>query len=550
MYSDKQAILQLVALLEQHGIRHIVLCPGSRNAPIVHSLSANGGFTLYGVTDERSAGFYALGLALSLGETVAVCCTSGSALLNLHPAVAEAYYQRVPLLIISADRPEAWIGQMDGQTAPQVGVFGSLCQYATTLPLDESGEGLWLCNRRINEALLALGRSPRPVHINVPLAEPLFGFDTPCLPEVRALRPLPECREALRALAQEAERPLILVGQLRPQAAQHLAGNLRDLVPHGVVLAEHLANLPEGLYNADAIMAVAEQEQLAALHPDLVITLGGHLVSKRIKQWLRQQPPRWHWHLSAEAEVVDLFAGALTHVGYSAPWFATMQATPSRPAQKTAYQAAWHRLSARLTPPEGLPYCATSAAGELIGRLPAGCTLHLGNSMSVRLAQLYPLPEGVSVQCNRGINGIEGSLSAALGYARADGGLNFVLLGDLSFFYDMNALCLPLPPTVRIVVLNNHGGGIFSALPQMPREASSYAFITGVQQRSARRWAEDSGLSYHAVNDLGSLSHALEELCQGERTEGVLVEVFTDTDTDNAALRAYYSALSDTIKTD
>src|SRR5574344_2142307 len=179
MYSDKKNILQLAALLKAHDVTHIVVCPGSRNAPIVHTLTNCAAFCCYPVTDERSAGFFAIGLSLKLGKTVAVCCTSGSALLNLHPAVSEAYYQRVPLVVISADRPAAWIGQMDGQTLPQPDVFGSLVKKAVCLPEIQHEEDEWYCNRLINEALLEANfHGNGPVHINIPISEPLFRFTT------------------------------------------------------------------------------------------------------------------------------------------------------------------------------------------------------------------------------------------------------------------------------------------------------------------------------------------------------------------------------------
>ena len=188
MYTDKKNILQLVALLQAHGITKIVLCPGSRNIPIVHTLSNHPDFTCYAVTDERSAGYFAIGLTLNGGKPAAICCTSGTALLNLHPAVAEAFYQNVPLVVISADRPAAWIGQMDGQTLPQPGVFQSLVKKSVNLPEIHTDEDEWYCNRLINEALLEMNHHGKgPVHINVPISEPLFQFTTDTLPEVRVI---------------------------------------------------------------------------------------------------------------------------------------------------------------------------------------------------------------------------------------------------------------------------------------------------------------------------------------------------------------------------
>ena len=188
MYTDKKNILQLVALLEAHGITKVVLCPGSRNIPLVHTLSNHPNFTCYPVTDERSAGYFAIGLALNGGKPAAVCCTSGTALLNLHPAVAEAFYQNVPLVVISADRPAAWIGQMDGQTLPQPGVFQNLVKKSVNLPEIHTEEDEWYCNRLVNEALLETKHHGKgPVHINVPISEPLFQFTSDALPEVRVI---------------------------------------------------------------------------------------------------------------------------------------------------------------------------------------------------------------------------------------------------------------------------------------------------------------------------------------------------------------------------
>ena len=188
MYSDKKNILQLAALLKAHGVRKIVLCPGSRNAAIVHTLANIEDFTCYSVTDERSAGFFAIGLSLQGGGPAAVCCTSGSALLNLHPAVAEAFYQQVPLIVISADRPAAWIGQMDGQTLPQPGVFGPLVKMSVNLPEVQTDEDEWFCNRLINEAILETTHHGKgPVHINVPISEPIYRFTVKARPEVSVI---------------------------------------------------------------------------------------------------------------------------------------------------------------------------------------------------------------------------------------------------------------------------------------------------------------------------------------------------------------------------
>lgn len=549
MYSDKKSILELVALFKQSNLRHIVLCPGSRNAPIVHSFSVDDGFVCYPVTDERSAGFYAIGLSIQTGEPVVVCCTSGSALANLYPSVVEAYYQRIPIVVVSADRPEAWIGQMDGQTMPQPQIFGSFSLSSITLPSGDTNEDKWLRNRLLNESLLTLSRSRGPIHINVPLAEPLFNFEVENLPSVRKIKVLPSSPTEVKALAQQSSSVLIIVGQLSQLEAERYAPYLTSLAPHAVLLGEHLSNIPGVIGNFDTVLATLDVERLKQLSPELVITLGGHIISKRLKQWLRQEPPRWHWHIAPQGELADLFEGALTHICDESIWFSMSRemAGETSVVEASPYQALWRELS-ELLPPPNTHYSSLSAVGALMKHLPSGSALHIANSLSVRLAQLYPLNPRVCVQCNRGVNGIEGSLSTALGYARVTNVLNFVLIGDLSFFYDMNALCTPLSANVRILVLNNAGGGIFSTLPGLSDREVSYQYIVGSQKRSVRAWAVDSGMEYLCVTDDSELQPAIERLTSEDSANPILLEVMTDTNTDNEAMKKYYTELNKLLK--
>ncbi|KGO01103.1 2-succinyl-5-enolpyruvyl-6-hydroxy-3-cyclohexene-1-carboxylic-acid synthase [Porphyromonas sp. COT-290 OH3588] len=558
MYSDKPNILQLVALLKTHGIRQVVLCPGSRNAAIVHSLAVDADFVCHRVTDERSAGFYAIGLALSTQSPVAVCCTSGSAVVNLFPAVTEAYYQGVPLVLITADRPEAWIGQMDGQTMPQRSVFGSLVHSSVYLPEGKDEEELWHINRLINEALLAATHhAGGPVHINVPLSEPLFNFTTKQLPKVRTIRRLSlsalsdssganNLIRQLKQIGAQAKRIMILVGQLPPSQRQTLQ-LLEALLPKAVLLKEHLSgqidSTSEFIDNFDALLAGLNYGEANDYCPDLLITLGGHIVSKRIKQFVRSYKPREHWHLSPRGEVVDLFGGlTLVIEGELKNWEGCLFDEAIHWGD-SSYRQLWQEHSSRLTQPQFL-YSAMQAVGSLLALMPNGCAIHLANSSAVRHAQLYPLPHDTEVLCNRGINGIEGSLSAALGYAKASERTNFIIIGDLSFFYDMNVLGADkVGENVRILLLNNSGGGIFRGLRGMPHDAPSFGSIMGAHGQSAKAWAEDCGLVYHAVRSSEELEQVLPALCSEEASSPLVVEVFTSMDEDTELLQAYYQQL-------
>lgn len=552
MYSDKRNILQLVALLKEHNVKKIVLCPGSRNAPVVHTLANHPFFTCYPVTDERSAAYFAIGLALHGGQPAAVCCTSGSALLNIHPAVAEAFYQQVPLVVLSADRPGAWIGQMDGQTLPQPGVFGPLVRKSVNLPEIRTDEDEWYCNRLVNEALLELNRHGKgPVHINIPISEPLFQFTTEELPEVRVITRYKglnvydrEYNELIDRLNKYSRR-MVVAGQMN-LIYLFEKKYTKLLYKHFTWLTEHTGNktvpgIP--VKNFDAALYALPEEKLEKMVPELLITYGGHIVSKRLKNFLRKHPPREHWHVAADGEVADLY-GSLTTVIEMDPFEFLEKIAHLIENKPTEFPKLWE-LNTRSLPEPDFAYSEMGAIGALIRSLPAPCALHLGNSSTVRYAQLFNLPDEVEVCCNRGTNGIEGSLSTAIGYSVCSDKLNFVVIGDLSFFYDMNALwngnygC-----NLRILLLNNSGGEIFQALPGLSMPDNTRRFVTASHKTSAKGWAEERGFGYFGVHNSHELAEAMAAFTKNEPVEHpLLMEVFTDKSEDVKLLKEYYHQL-------
>jgi len=552
MYSDKRSILQLAALLKAHKIRKIVLCPGSRNAAIVHTLANIEDFTCYSVTDERSAGFFAIGLSLQGGGPAAICCTSGSALLNLHPAVSEAFYQQIPLIIISADRPAAWIGQMDGQTLPQPNVFGNLVKMSVNLPEVNTDEDEWYCNRLINEAILETNHHGKgPVHINVPLSEPIYRFTAKTLPEARVITRYQglnvydrDYKELINKLNQ-ANKRMIIVGQMN-LIYQFDKKYVKPLCKNFVWLTEHLGNQTTpglAIKNFDVAVSAMDEVRQEQMTPELLITFGGHIVSKQMKKYLRNHPPKEHWHITPDGKVADLF-GCLTTIIEMDPFEFLEKIAFLLEGNPTNYPLMWENWC-KTIPEPSLPYSQISVTGDLIKALPAPCSLHLANSSTVRYAQLFILAKGVEVCCNRGVNGIEGSLSRAIGYASASTQTNFILIGDLSFFIDMNALWMShLRNNVRILLFNNEGGEIFHTLPGMDKTDKSRPFITAEHQTSAKGWAEERGFQYIKVRDDEEWQDALKVFASPEEQERpMLLEVMTDKSEDTRLLREYYKSV-------
>ena len=406
MYSNKENINILTALLVAHGVRHAVVCPGSRNAPIVHNLHECPDIQCYPVTDERSAGFYALGMAQALKAPVAVCVTSGTALLNLAPPVAEAFYQHLPLVVISADRPPQWIDQLDGQTLPQPDALGRFVRKAVTLPEPLNDEQRWYCNRLVNEALLV---RHAPVHINVPVSEPLFDFSVPSLPAERKIDCLPADISAqtlshVTRMFLQARRPMLISGQ------------------------------PMNPLMDEAVSLVADDERYV---PDFVLYVGGSIVSKRLKHFLRKA--RESWVVNETGEVTDTFMN-LTHVVQGDGEAVADHIRFSLVMEPHPFVKLWDDLLERVRRQADAyePAYSQMAAVKCFESQVGDAVVHYANSSAIRLANSFARSHPVF--CNRGVNGIDGSLSTAAGYAVVTGERVFCVIGDLSFFYDQNAL--------------------------------------------------------------------------------------------------------------
>lgn len=565
---EDPVISELVALLQAYGVRDVVLCPGSRNAPLVHALSHQlAGTTCHSIIDERSAGFYALGLALATHRAVVVCCTSGTAVANLHPAVAEAYYQGVPLIVLSADRPERWIGQWAGQTLPQPGLFGSLVRKAVHLSEPHTEEERWYCNRLINEALLAaLAPLPGPVQINVPISDPGVSLLPPTsakhAPESSDRQPIgmqpgrriwqhypyridAQAVESLLPRLATFERKMILVGQESWSAATSTGETFpQSLREQFLCIGESLSNSPASICSLDALLASLSEADRRALQPDLLITLGGHIVSNKMKQYLRSYPPRETWHLSPDPTVVDLFCSLTEQIIAPVEPFLETMAQSLAGCAGSPYARHWRERIDRLPSPTPR-YSSLAVVGSLLSLLPEeSCVLHLANSSSVRYAELFRKPRRLLTLCNRGTSGIEGSLSTALGFARQRAEeRHFIVIGDLSFFYDLNALGLPeVGSNVRVLLLNNQRGSIFQSLPTLEMDRLSQRYITAEHQLRAQGWAESCGWEYLSVHEASELEETMAYFV-GPAERPRLLEAFVSSEDEIAELQTYFKQL-------
>ena len=560
MYSNKENVNILTSLLLEYGVSDAVVCPGSRNAPIAHNLSVCEAIRCRPVTDERSAAFYALGLAIATRRPTVVCVTSGSALLNVMPAVAEAAYQHVPLVVISADRPQQWIDQLDGQTIPQSDALGRFVRKAVQLPEPHNDEERWLCRRLVNEAMhLATCRQGAPVHINVPISEPLFEFSTEQLPQLSRFNNIK--RAAINDASMDmpdafhdATRPMIVIGQLAHGTISH--ETIRSLSEKYVVMSEPLSNPSYMTIHFDeAIRYIVsdnssindDEDDKTAYYPDYVIYVGDTLVSKPARRFLRNaKAPSClitpdaadiHDPLMTLTDIVECDTDSINAL------LASLCDAPDTD-ERCRFHDRWQSFldacaaHADAYAPEYSQMATVKYFEEQLADLDIDICVHYANSSAVRLACIYAQHY---VWCNRGVNGIEGSLSTAAGFSLATHDMTVCVIGDLSFFYDQNALWNSnLRGNLRIILLNNRGGGIFRQLPGLSDSPAADDLVMASHENTAQGICTQNDIGYMSAKNMDEMQIGIVTLLTRESERPMLLEVFTDCNDDMKALEKYF----------
>ena len=577
-------VRSVIQQLLNYEVCHVVIAPGSRSAPITVGLTTHIGFTTYSIVDERSAAFFALGLAQQLQKPVAVLCTSGSALLNIYPAVVEAYYSQYPIVVLSADRPTYQIDIGNGQTIRQQGVFSkhiisetallqdvthnqaSIIESNTQMLIDsksttEEIERLQQAiekknNTRLEEVLTQMYIHKGPVHINIPLEEPLYDFN-----EVSDLIPQQQQQLTTPLIKQHKDfaskwfatkRILIVIGTLPANRINEKIISMLANDPRVVVLHEINSNISHDNFIAhiDRVIIPIEKKKnsqyiFQSLCPDLLVTMGGMVVSKKIKSVLRSYTSVSHYHIGTD-RALDTYYLGVQHIEIEPNSF--LKGLTSVSDTESSYKQQWLQLSkqreiAHQKFCSKLPYSDLFVFDKIMRSIPNNYNIQWANSSPIRYAQLFA-KAGASSYCNRGTSGIEGSISTAVGASVASETPTMMITGDLSFFYDSNALWNQyIPPNFRLILVNNGGGGIFRILPNAKVTPGFETYFETKHRRTAKWMAKQYGLSYKRVRSGLGLRLALGRFFSAS-SRGKILEICTPSNNNDLVLHAYFDFLS------
>ncbi|SCX92119.1 2-succinyl-5-enolpyruvyl-6-hydroxy-3-cyclohexene-1-carboxylic-acid synthase [Flavobacterium caeni] len=533
------------------GVNHVVISPGSRNAPLTIGFAGNPNFKCYSIADERSAGFFALGIAQQIGKPVALLCTSGSALLNYYPAVAEAFYSQIPLIVISADRPESKIDIGDGQTIRQRNVFENHSLFNANLTEDASEENDLLINEAINKAMLKKG----PTHLNVPFEEPLYettrkiAVDPIISANAKWYKSIsPEDIIASTNIWNAAKKKLVLVGVNAPQEIDDEILEVLAKDPSVMVMTETTSNLhhPAFLNSIDKIITPFKDKDFKEFQPEILVTFGGLIVSKRVKAFLRKYRPDHHWHVDP-LRAYNTF-GVLPHHFETNPNDFFAQILPFTKTVNSDYFKLGQTLQKKRAVSHqkyvgGIPFSDLKAFAQIIPQLPKDSMLQVSNSAAIRYTQLFDADASIAVFCNRGTSGIDGSTSTAIGAASASNKPTTLITGDIGFLYDSNALWNNyIPKDFKIILINNGGGGIFRILPGHQENKIFNTYFETSHKLTAEHLAKMYQFDYLTATDSDSLDAGMAALYKSKKPS--ILEVFTPEKENDAILKDYFKALT------
>ncbi len=538
MYTNHKSALYVVAMLKQQGISKVVVSPGNSHNPLVRSVDEDPFFETYCITDERSAAFFAIGIAQEIQKPVAIMCTSGTATCNYITGVTEAYRRNIPLVVITADKHPYFLDQIEDQMINQPPLFQNITKHAVSLPeiLDDKDD--WYCKRLLNEAFLEMNHhGTGPIHINVPISYGMFAVDntftTQKLPEIEimerldSLTPTSLWKQLFESLVDK--KILFLCGQDISFCPEEL--ELLDTISKGyncILGKDPLSNL-----HLDRAIALEKiLHHVNQVKPDVVITLNGSTAANIKYHFKSSSMPFQHWLIHEKGTVADPYRKLKYIFECSSLYFLRQMVQYTQQQASTAYFDTCSAIEKQFKLP-GLPYSQAYAFNQFLQKAPADCIMHIGNSSTIRLSQYFDFHPGTRIYCNRGVNGIDGCMSSFIGHASCTEKTCFLLIGDLTFFYDMNALWNRyVGRNVRILLFNNGGAALFHYNQGLKKFPTLNQNVAAEHTATAKGWVESVGCKYLSASDERELNAALDVFVAKESDCPIVLEVFTQKEED------------------
>lgn len=553
MIHKHQHIVNMVEIFSLLEIEDIIISPGSRNAPLTNAFYAKFGNSCTSIVDERSAAYYALGKSLQCKKPSILVCTSGTAALNYAPAVAEAFYQGVPLIVLTADRPPELIGQQDNQTIQQTNIYKDNVKGSLSFPTDIlTPDLLKKCEEIIHEAFsLSLNGFNGPVHINIPLREPLYEVLPVANQKISIYKSLE--KEIPQALPNhfieswdKAKSIYIVCGQHSPNKALEEAIVRISKDKRVVVLTEAISNIHQGVtINSPDVVINFKDKNISTFQPILVLYYGGHIVSKKLKNFLQEQKHAEFYFLEDSSREIDTFQ--LLKKTIQVEPSELLNKLPIQEGESSEFKLYWqNKTKDCLT--KGKEYLADIHYSDLMvyekisSILPDDATVFAGNSNAVRYLHFFHQKDRL-FYANRGTSGIDGCLSTAAGLASKTDQEVFAVLGDLSFVYDSNALWnRDFPLNLKIIVVNNKGGGIFHLI-QGPSENESFdSFFNAHHPAKIKKIAEAFDFNYIHCDNPEQLERSIQQI-SGKNVNRVILEIETPNNGDAEVTRNFFNYL-------
>lgn len=558
MNSSFRSIQILVDLLKQNEIQDIVLSPGGSDIPLIHSIETDDYFTCYSVVDERSAAYFAMGVAQQKKRPCACVCTSGTAVCNYLPGITEAYYQSVPVLAITADKNPYFQGQLEIQKIDQRNIFDGVIKKSVDLPVISNDDDEWLCNRLVNEALLALTHhGPGPVHINVPVVGRTDLYNDKKLPAERKISIVDweDSTETWQTYADKlaaASRILFVIGQnvnFDNESIELLNQLYRKC--NCIFSVEHLSNLScDGCVYTYPVSEINGASSLEKLVPDLVISVGNNLSAYNLRPFLRRHYKEMeNWLITSSTEVRDAYKCLTTifETRFNNFLSKMLALIPAASENSGKYRACWDNELSKIAAPN-VGFSNMYVGRKVAEVIPENSILHLAILNSTRVMQYYTLADGVTTYSNVGALGIDGCVSSFAGQAAATSELAFLVIGDLSFFYDMNAAGLrSIGPNVRIILINNGGGSEFHFIMGKDKIPTLNDYIAAEHGNIAAGWATSLGYDYYYASTKEELDNVIGKFAQKSDVP-MFLEVFTDMEDDSNTIHSFYKENAVEIK--